>query len=33
MHKESKDKNLSFHRENGVLEITLHTNGHWLSKS
>ena len=30
MHYESKYKNLSFHRENGILEITLHTNGQSL---
>jgi enoyl-CoA hydratase/carnithine racemase len=30
MHYENKYKNLSFYRENGVLEITLHTNGQSL---
>src|SRR5580698_5006348 len=30
MHYENKYKNLSFQRENGVLEITLHTNGQSL---
>jgi hypothetical protein len=30
MHYENKYKNLSFQRENGVLEITLHTKGQSL---
>jgi|GEM_PF-6514487 hypothetical protein len=30
MHYENKYRNLSFCRENGVLEITLHTNGQSL---